>query len=215
MLRDPFQLPVFFDLGATFLFGLTGALAAIQRKFDLVGVFFLALATALGGALLRDSLFLQQGPPAFAKDGRYLVMILASVICSLVFKSRVNTASRPFALVDALGLGAYGIVGMQKSMAAELSIPAAILVGVLNACGGGVLRDILCREEPMVFKPGQFYVLAALGGCVMFAALTVHLGLPGVRAAWISIATTFLLRWLTIQFNWRTTSLHDSPGIQI
>jgi uncharacterized membrane protein YeiH len=215
MLRDPFQLPVFFDLGATFLFGVTGALAAIQRKYDLVGVFFLALATALGGALLRDSLFLQQGPPAFTKDGRYLLMIVTSVGCSLVFKNRVNTTSRPFALVDALGLGAYGIVGVQKSMAAELSIPAAILVGVLNACGGGVLRDILCREEPMVFKPGQFYVLAALGGGVMFVGLSVHLGLPGVRAAWISIATTFVLRWLTIQFNWRTTSLHDSSGIQI
>jgi uncharacterized membrane protein YeiH len=214
-MQEQFQIPIIFDLGATFVFGITGALAALRRGYDVVGLFALAFASGVGGGLLRDGLFIQQGPPVLTTDGRYLVAILAAGLVGLLFRRWVHRFTKVIAIIDALGLGAYAVVGVQKSIAAGLSIPAAVLVGVINAVGGGLLRDLLVRDEPLLLKPGQFYALAALGGCLLFVLLTVHLGMPASRAALITIAFTFVVRVLAIQFNWRTKSLYspDVPGV--
>jgi uncharacterized membrane protein YeiH len=214
-MQEQFQIPIIFDLGATFVFGVTGALAALRRGYDVVGLFALAFASGVGGGLLRDGLFIQQGPPVLTTDGRYLVVILAAGLVGLLFLRWVHRFTKVIALIDALGLGAYAVVGVQKSIAAGLSIPAAVLVGVINAVGGGLLRDLLVRDEPLLLKPGQFYALAALGGCLLFVFLTVNLGMPAPRAAINTIACTFVVRVLAIQFNWRTKSLYrpDVPGV--
>jgi uncharacterized membrane protein YeiH len=78
-----------------------------------------------------------------------------------------------------------------------------------NAVGGGLLRDVLVREEPLVFKPGQLYSLAALGGCMLFVVLSYYYGFDTNYSAWISIAATLLLRLLAIRFDWSTRSLRD------
>jgi uncharacterized membrane protein YeiH len=207
-MQEQFQLPIIFDLGATFVFGITGALAALQRRYDVVGLFALAFASGVGGGLLRDGLFIQQGPPAVTTDSRYIVAILAAGLVGLLFRHWVNRLTKVIALVDALGLGAYAVVGVEKSIAAGLSIPAAVLVGLINAVGGGLLRDLLVRDEPLLLKPGQFYALAALGGCLLFVFLTMRFGMPAPRAGLITIACTFVVRVLAIAFNWRTKSLY-------
>jgi uncharacterized membrane protein YeiH len=208
-MQEQFHIPIIFDLGATFVFGITGALAALRRGYDFIGLYALAFASGVGGGLLRDGLFIQQGPPALTTDSRYLLVILAAGIVGLLFRRWVNRFTRVIALIDALGLGAYAVVGVQKSMAAGLSIPAAVLVGVINAVGGGLLRDLLVRDEPLLLKPGQFYALAALGGCLLFVFLTVNIRLSVPRAAIITIVCTFALRVLAIVFNWRTKPLYS------
>jgi uncharacterized membrane protein YeiH len=210
-MQEQFHLPIVFDLGATFVFGITGALAALQRRYDVVGLFALAFASGVGGGLLRDGLFIQQGPPAVTTDSRYIVAILAAGLVGLFFRHWVNRLTKLIAFVDALGLGAYAVVGVEKSIGAGLSIPAAVLVGLINAVGGGLLRDLLVRDEPLLLKPGQFYALAALGGCLLFVFLTVNIGMPAPRAGLITIACTFIVRVLAIAFNWRTRSLYR-PG---
>lgn len=207
---EQFQLPIAFDLGATLVFAVTGALAARRRGYDIVGVFFLALASGLGGGLMRDGLFLQQGPPALTTDGRYLWAVVVGGAAGILLGEQITRFQRTIAVIDAVGLGAYAVVGVQKSLSANLAIPAAILVGVINAAGGGLLRDVLSREEPLVFKPGQFYVLIALVGAVAFVFLTVQTGLTAPQAALLTISLTFLLRMLTIFFNWKTSAV--SPG---
>lgn len=199
-----FALPVLFDLGATFAFALTGALAAIKRNYDIVGVLALALVTGLGGGLIRDGLFLDMGPTPLLTNPHYLEAVVFGAICGVFFGARIHRFARLIAVIDALGLGAYAAFGVQKSLLGGLAPPAAVLVGVINAVGGGVLRDLLCREEPLVFKPGQFYFLIALGGAVVFLFATVTLGWSANRAAVATIALTFVLRMLTIAFNWRT-----------
>jgi len=203
-LSGSFALPVLFDLGATFAFALTGALAAIKRHYDIVGVLALALVTGLGGGLIRDGLFLDLGPTPLLTNPHYLEAVLAGTVVGVIFGSRIHHFARVIAIVDALGLGAYAAFGLQKALHAGLAPPAAILVGVVNAVGGGVLRDLLCREEPLVFKPGQFYFLIALGGAVVFLFATATLGWSANRAAIATVALTFILRTLTITFNWRT-----------
>ena len=113
-----------------------------------------------------------------------------------------------FLLVDALGLGAYAVVGAHKSLAAGLLLPAAVLVGVVNAVGGGMLRDVLSGTEPDVLKPGGYYALAAFAGAVLYGLLAT-LKVPGVPAATAGIALTFALRILSVRLGWRTRS---APG---
>lgn len=211
MPSESFQIPIAFDLGATVTFAVTGAMAARRRGYDIVGLFFLALASGLGGGLIRDGLFIQQGPPALMTDGRYLWAVLVGGAAGVFLGERLTRLARAIALIDAVGLGAYAVVGVQKSLAAGLAVPAAILVGVINAAGGGVLRDVLTREEPLVFKPGQFYVLIALAGAIVFVVLCQQTYLTTTAAALIAIALTFLLRTLTIVFNWKTNALDAPP----
>ena len=204
MLRGNFDLPVLFDLGATFAFALSGALAAIKRGYDIVGVLALALVSGIGGGLIRDGLFLVHGPTPLLTNPHYIEVILAAVVCGVLFGRRIHRFARLIAVVDALGLGAYAAFGVQKSLLAGLPPPAAIIVGVINAVGGGVLRDLLTREEPLVFKPGQFYLLTALAGAVTFLFCSVTLELSANRAAIAAVAVTFVFRALTITLNWRT-----------
>src|ERR1043165_5742739 len=116
MLKGTFDLPVLFDLGATFAFALTGALAAIKRDYDIVGVLALAVVSGIGGGLIRDGLFLNQGSTPLLTNPNYIFVILAAVVASVVFRSRVHHFARVIAVIDALGLGAYAAFGVQKSL---------------------------------------------------------------------------------------------------
>ena len=233
MLQGQFTLPIQIDLAATFLFGVTGGLAALKRGYDVIGLFALAFVTGVGGGLLRDGLFIQQGPPAVTTDSRYILVILLAGCVAFLFRGRVvglNTMmgwfdtlgaghfvrarlgrfNKAVAWLDALGLGAYAVVGVQKSLYAGLSVAAAILVGVINAAGGGLLRDVLVREEPLLFKPGQYYVLAAVAGSLLFPLLALEFTMEATTAALITIGFTFVFRVLAIHFNWTSSSL--GPG---
>lgn len=201
-----FQLPALFDLGATFAFALTGALAGVKRDYDIVGVFFLALVSSIGGGLIRDAVFIPGTTPTpLLTDPRYIQVVLTATLVCVVFGNRITHFRRVIAVVDALGLGAYAAFGTQKALLAGLAVPAAILVGVINATGGGLLRDLITREEPLVFKPGQFYALAALAGSVLFVFFVTELGLRPTSAALATISLTFTFRILSILFNWRTS----------
>jgi uncharacterized membrane protein YeiH len=212
MMPKDFTLPVIFDLAAVFVFGITGALAAVQRGYDFVGLFALAFVTGVGGGLIRDSVFIQHGPPAIATDWRYFFAILLSGIVGLFFHKRKKHMGKIIAFFDAIGLGTYAVVGVQKALVASLSLPASIMVGVINAAGGGLLRDILVSEVPLMFKPGQLYVLVAFAGCVLFILLAFYAGIQTEVAGLITIAFTFILRLLAIKFNWSTKPLFRSEG---
>lgn len=203
-MKGTFELPLTFDFGATAAFALAGTFAGVRRNYDIVGVFFLALASGVGGGLIRDGLFLGHIPPVAITDSRYLVTVAIACAAGLVLGGRMRHFERWIGIVDALGLGAYAVVGAQKAIQAGLGVPAALLIGVVNAAGGGLLRDVLAREEPLIFKPGQFYALAALAGAVSFVGLAVFAGVDATAAAAIAIALTFLLRLLAIRFEWRT-----------
>jgi uncharacterized membrane protein YeiH len=205
--NSEFSLPLFFDIGAVFFFALTGALAAMRRGYDIIGLFTLAFVTGLGGALIRDGLFLQNGPPALTRNPDYMLAVLAACVVGWLLGRFLENFSRTIAAIDAVGLGAYSVVGVAKSLTVGLSDPAALMVGVVNACGGSVLRDILCREESMLLKPGQFYALVSLIASALFIMLTRHTALDVTQSALITIVVTFFLRILTIAFNWQTRAV--------
>ncbi|HNQ87416.1 MAG TPA: trimeric intracellular cation channel family protein [Verrucomicrobiota bacterium] len=211
LLKGEFTLPIEIDLAALFLFGLTGALAAVKRGYDIIGLYALAFVTAVGGALVRDGIFIQAGPPGIATDSRYILVIVLAGGVVFLFREHVIRFNKVIAWLDALGLGAYAVVGVQKSLHAGLSVAAAVLVGVITASGGGVARDVLVREEPLLFKPGQFYVLAAFAGCLLFVLLTRQLDWEATPAALLTIGATFVVRVLAIVFNWKTQPVWREP----
>ncbi len=196
--------PLYIDLGATFFFAVTGAMAAVRRHYDFIGVFVLALVSGLGGGLLRDGLFIQAGPPAAMQNSYYLVAVLAGCLVTALFFRHVERLSKPFLVFDAIGTGAYGVVGASKAFVAGLSVPACIFVGVVNAVGSGLVRDVLVREEPLLLKPGQYYVIASFAGICAFALLTQVFHLPPLPSALAGIGITFLLRMFAVWFNWST-----------
>ena len=202
-----FELPFWFALLAYFTSGITGALAAMRRGYDVIGVCFLALITAGGGGLIRDGLLLSTGPASILTDGRYIVSVLCGALLAGFFRKQVDRLNRTIAVIDALSLGAFAVIGVELTLAAGLSAPAAFLGGTLTSVGGGLMRDVLVREEPLLFKPGQFYAMAALIGCAIFLAQLHWNWTSPENAAIITIVAVFLLRTLAIRFNWRTTAL--------
>jgi uncharacterized membrane protein YeiH len=204
-------LPISIDLGATVLFSITGAMVAIRRHYDIIGVFVLAVACGLGGGLLRDGLFIQNGPPVAMRDASYIFAVLVGCLMATLFFKHMQRLSKPFLIIDALALGAYGVVGASKAFEAGLALPACIFVGVVNAVGSGLIRDVLVREEPLVFKPGQFYIIASLLGVAGFAVLTHFFQVSIVPSAIAAITITFIFRLLAIFFDWKTTAVLRPP----
>ena len=213
MLKGNFQLPLVFDIGATAAFALTGAFAGARRGYDLVGVFFLAAATSLGGGLIRDGIFLHRGVPVAVENPDYLLTVVVACTAGLLLASRMRRFEQWITLGDALGLGTYAVVGAQMTLQAGLGMTAALLIGVLNATGGGLLRDVLAREEPFVFKPGEFYALVAFGGAASFIVMAAVFQMDATTSALISIALTFSLRILTVKFKWRTRPVSLPPDV--
>ena len=203
MIGVPFQLPIEFDLAAVFLLALTGVWAAAARGYDVVGAFILAFASGVGGGLLRDAVFLQE-IPLVMQDTRYLWAIAGAVLIGALIERVANRFAQVFSVVDATATGAYGVYGVNKALLAGLPVEAAVLVGVCNAVGGGLIRDVLVREEPVMLKPGQLNALAALAGCILFTAMSYHYGIDVERSAWTAIALTVALRLLALRFDWKT-----------
>jgi uncharacterized membrane protein YeiH len=208
MNADELQLPVTFNIGAVFFFALTGALAARRLGYDIVGVFVLAFATGLGGGLIRDNLLRGSGPVLALTDPQLMLAVLLATFFGLFrWSVQIGNFNRLVAVFDAIGLGAFAVVGTNKALKADLHWLAAVFVGVVNAVGGSLLRDLLTRTEPLMLKPGQFYALAALFGACIYAVLTLELRLPVLQAAVFATIATVVLRVLAIVFNWKTRAV--------
>lgn len=209
MLEGQFMIPAALDYTAAFLFALTGGLVAYEKDYDFTGLAAMAISVGVGGALIRDGIFLQQVPAVVSNWG-YLVAVAAAILIAVLIGDHINKHLTWVILIaDALGLGLYGVVGAQKSINLGLSAYAALLIGVINAIGGGLLRDIITGEDPVAFRPGQIYAIAAIAGVSTFIILGVGFKTPAWIAAIVCIATTFILRILTVTFDIKTHPVHE------
>ncbi len=179
-------------------------------------MFVIALVSSTGGGLIRDG-FLLLRTPTLLTDSVYLVLIvIATAIMGLAARRLVSVLNQAWLdkfieLIDAVGVPAFAIVGMQMALAQGISIVGVVLVGVINGVGGGLLRDVLVREPPRLLLPGQYSALVVLAACVAFVGLRRGLGIDGKEAALITIALFFFVRVLTIRFNWTSAALLSEP----
>lgn len=195
---------VILDYAAVAVFGASGALAAARRKHDIVTFGFFAAITGVGGGTLRDLLI---GAPVFwvGRPGYILVCLAAAAAVWSFGWGRRREVSLLW--LDAVGMAAYAVVGALKALSLGVPPFSSVVMGVLTATFGGVLRDVLA-DEPSVLLRRELYVTAALVGAIGFVFLR-WIGVPVMAAGLAGFAAAFALRAAAILFNW---SLPGFPG---
>lgn len=184
------------DLLGTAVFAITGVLAGCRRQMDLFGVMVLAFVTAIGGGTIRDMLL--TGKAVFwVEDLNYLYVILISFVIGLLAIKRFHRYERILLVMDAVGLATFTIIGVQKTLALGFAPLIAICMGVLTGAGGGVLRDILCGQPPLILSK-SIYATAAMAGGVVYITGD-YLGITEHWLLIIASITVLILRLIDIR----------------
>jgi uncharacterized membrane protein YeiH len=185
------------DLLGVFVFGLSGGLVAVRKRFDVLSVLILAAAAGLGGGILRDVL-IGDVPPVGISDWRLVAAACAAGLITFFFHPRVSRIEPTVLLLDAAGLGLFAIAGTLKALELGATPLTAVIVGVLTGVGGGVLRDLLAGQPPRLLAEREWYATpAVLGAAVYAAAWTADAASPGVAAACVVLITALRIAGLT------------------
>jgi uncharacterized membrane protein YeiH len=164
------KVPLAVELAAVIIGALSGATHAVTRKADVVGTFVLALATGVGGGLLRD-LLIGASPPVALSNPYYLWVVAAAAIVAVLFAGAVARLQRGMVVVDALLLGLWTVMGTEQALAHRLPVASVLFVGTLTAVGGGAMRDILTGQTPAILLRGELHATAAFFGAVSYTLI--------------------------------------------
>jgi len=187
------------DFFGCFAFALSGGTRAVERRLDPFGVMFLAFIAATFGGIIRD-VIIGSVPPVAFDTWHYFAISCAAGLACIFANGLIAKVAAPVAVFDALGLGLYVVVGTRKAMDAGLSPLMAAVLGMVNAIGGGIGRDILAAQTPMVLHK-EIYALAALLGALVVSYGDYYL-LPSVLVAIAGSATAILLRLAAMRWDW-------------
>ena len=188
------------DLLGVAVFAISGALAAGRKELDLVGVVALAFVTAIGGGTLRD-LLLDRNPIFWLHDQMYIVVIAGSAIATVALSGWRPTQGKALLIADALGLALFSVLGAQISVRAGASPLACMLLGAMTGCAGGVIRDVLVMETPLVFRSGHLYVTCAIAGAGTYVG-GLRLGLDAKVVGLVAVFIVAAMRFVSIWRNW-------------
>ena len=188
----------FLDLGGTAVFAITGALAAGRKRMDIFGVVVLGCVTALGGGTLRD-VILGSRPVFWIADTTYLAVATIVAIGIFLLARRWKLPTMVLMYADAVGLAVFTVIGFQKGIHATHMYSIAIVMGVTTGVVGGIIRDVLSGEIPLIFRR-EIYASASLCGATLLALLT-HVQLPSPFAVSASVLTTLVIRIAALHWN--------------
>jgi uncharacterized membrane protein YeiH len=195
------QTQLILDLLGVFFFAITGALLAARKGFDIVASYLLASMTGLGGGAIRD-LAIGDTPPAALADPVYLAPPAVATFVVFFFFTNVSRFRRTLLTFDAAGLGLFSVTGTVKALGFGVTPVAAIALGVVSAIGGGLLRDVVAREVPSVFRHDDIYALPAVIGAVG-AAVLWEIGWMTIVGGIAASLVTFLFRMSALRYGWR------------
>jgi len=187
------------DLVGTFVFALSGGMAGVNRRLDIFGVLVLAFVAANTGGIARD-LLIGAVPPAAIADWRYLAVALAAGLITFYAYDLIARLRSPVLMFDGAGLALFAVAGTQKALGFGLDPVMAAVLGMLTGIGGGVMRDMLLAEIPVVLR-AELYAVAALAGAAI-VVIGEGLGLPSAAVVVVGIGLCFGLRVLAIRRGW-------------
>ena len=185
------------DMFGTTVFAATGALAAGRKRMDVLGIMVVALATAVGGGTLRDVL-LGWRPVFWVSDPTYVLFAALGAVLAIACFRFADSRGRLLLLNDAIGLAVFTIVGCQRAMDAGTTSIVAVLMGVTTGVAGGVFRDVLCGDVPVVLRSEIYATASLLGGTVFLIGRS---NLPQPIAIALGMATTLLVRLVALRWH--------------
>lgn len=199
------------DILGTVAFAISGALAAYKRKLDVFGIFIIAFVTAVGGGTLRD-VMIGNVPVFWMQNLTYVYLIGISVVLAIIFREKINYLRKTLFLFDTIGIGLYTVIGVEKGIAIGLHPIICISIGTMSACFGGVIRDILCNEVPVIFRK-NIYASACIAGGVFYFVFS-KLPIPEYIIFFASGAVVILIRLLAVIFSWQLPNIYKSKNTQ-
>jgi len=192
------------DIIGTMAFAMSGALTAINKKLDPFGVFIIAFVTAVGGGMLRDVL-IGLTPVSWMRDLNYVYVICIGFVLAIVFRKKLDRLRTSLFLFDTIGLGVFTLIGLEKGIVAGLHPIICIALGTMTACFGGVLRDILCNEIPVIFRRQIYATICIIGGIIFFALKEMQLNDDVVYIG--TSAVIIIIRLIAVKYKWSLSPL--------
>lgn len=196
------------DYLGTFAFAISGIRLASAKRFDWFGAYVVGFVTAVGGGTIRDLLL--DVPPFWMQQVSYMVVTAAALGFVIIFGKYVIRLNNTFFIFDAIGLGLFTIVGIEKSIAHDYPIWVSIIMGTLTGAAGGVLRDTLINEVPLIFRKEIYALACVLGGMCYY--LCVHLGMADALAQFIGAVCVILARLLAVKYQVSLPVLKGDEG---
>ena len=193
------------DILGTIAFAISGVLVAMEKRLDLFGVLIIAFVTAIGGGTLRD-LLIGNTPVGWMHDLTYVITIFISVVFAIIFVNKLKYLRKSLFLFDTIGIGLYTMVGVEKGLEAQLLPIMCVFLGTMTACFGGVIRDILCNEIPVIFRK-EIYATACILGALSYF-LIVQLPVKDEFAYIAGILIVIILRLLAVKFKISLPSIY-------
>lgn len=196
------------DYGSVAVFALTGALVASRSQLDIVGFVFVACLTAVGGGTLRDVIL--DRPPLWIADPLLLAVAAAAAVLVFLTAHLLESRYRALEWLDACALAVAVPAGVAVALDAGLSWPVVLVMGMVTGCMGGLMRDVVCNEVPLVLKQGELYVTCAFAGALAAIIATAAGGMQGLALAACG-AVTLALRAGSLAFGWRLPVYRTRP----
>lgn len=193
----PTQFLSVIDILGTFAFAVSGAFLAMQKKLDPFGVLVLSFVTAIGGGTLRD-IMIGNLPVSWLRNETATVVIFGSAITTMLFGGALKKVPTALFVFDALGLGLFTIIGIELSIEKNFSVGVCIALGTITACFGGVIRDVLLNDVPLLFRKEIYAMACMAGGLIYFLLKKIALE-PNI-AKTLSILIIFVIRVLAVRF---------------
>jgi len=194
------------DILGTFAFAISGALVASDKKFDLFGVLIIAFVTAVGGGMLRDIL-INAHPINWIGDLNYLWTIFLAVFLTFLFKSKIAFLSKTLFLFDTIGISVFTLLGLQKGLSFDLHPLIALIMGMISAVFGGVLRDVLTNKVPLIFEK-EIYASACLAGGITYLLLKKTPITDNLNFI-VSASVIITIRLIAVKFNLELPKVKD------
>lgn len=192
------DLLLIFDYIGTFVFAISGTLTAANKRLDFFGATVIGFVTAIGGGTLRD-MMLGDLPVAWMQNMNYFWVIIAGVLVTIAFSKQVMKLKRTLFLFDTIGIAVFTILGLKKALLMNIDPPMAVMMGLSSAVVGGVIRDTLCNEVPLIFHR-EIYATACIAGALIYLLLN-YLGLPEVICEISTVVSIIVIRVVVVRFN--------------
>ena len=195
------------DLIGTFVFAISGAICAAQKKLDLFGVIIIAFVTAVGGGMIRDVL-MNSHPMCWMNDTNYVWVILLAVFVTFLFKNEIGKLSKTMFLFDTMGLGVFTLLGVQKANLLGFDPVICVIMGTISSVMGGVTRDVLTNRNPIIFQK-EIYASACMLGGISFLVLN-HFNINEHINFAITLLVVIVIRLMAVKFKLRLPVIKDN-----